>query len=199
MHFPRNINEFPNAIGTPAQREHWLKMLISAFIILHVSLTIAFLSPESIALRQAITDATGFFWKFSGMYQGWQLFAPAIRNFNSHSIVLLSFEDGSTTEWPLARTDQMGYWEKYQRDKFRKWNGDNIQSDRHKEDWPDFAKYVGRLHYDGTGPKPVSFMLMRFSSTIPKPESGHKRLEMPPRTTPQMLFFYTYRPEDFSI
>jgi len=178
------------------KREKILKGVISAYIILQVSLTFAFLSPDTIALRQAITDAASGVWKFCGLWQGWNLFAPEIRNVNSHSVAVIQFDDGSSTIWPLQRMDQMNPIDKFRRDKFRKWTGDNVQWDRYREYWPAFARYVGRLHYDGTGPKPVSLALIIFKSNIDGPETHVKRADMPPHTEAGCSFFYTYKPED---
>jgi hypothetical protein len=180
-----------------AKRERNLKILISAFIILHVTLTIAWLSPETHALRRAITDTTNWAWKFFGFWQGWELFAPAIRNVNAHSLAVINFDDGSSTAWPLPRFEQMGIVDKYRFDKFRKWNGDNAQWARYKEHWPALARYVANLHYAGTGPKPVSFTLLQFKASMPAPSSRVSREGMPQHDQAESTFFYTYKPEDF--
>lgn len=179
-------------------REGILKALISLFIVVQVSLTIAFLSPKSIAFTHAIADAATFHWKFAGMWQGWELFAPEIRGQNTHSVALITYEDGSTAEWPMPRTDQFDLAQKYRGDKFRKWNGDNAQWSRYQEFWPDLARYVAKLHYNGSGPKPATFMLLNFSAAVAKPEPNHNRLESPLRTHTRAAFFYQYTPEDFA-
>lgn len=184
---------------TDQHRERLLKGAISVFIILYLGLTLASLSPEKVALRRTIVDATGPFYRYLGLWQGWELFAPNIRNVNSHSIALIRFDDGSMTAWPLPRFEEMDVFEKYRYDKFRKWNGDNAQWDRYKEFWPGLARYVGRLHYNGKGPKPVSFTLMRFTALMPKPETGVKRDSMPKHDRPECSFFYSYKDEDLSI
>jgi hypothetical protein len=181
------------------KRERQLKVIISAYIIVQFVLTIAWLSPEKFALRRAIVDAASGVYKFAGLWQGWELFAPAIRNINSHTVAILRFEDGSATEWPLPRFEQLSGWEKVRKDKFRKWNGDNVQWERYKEFWPAFARYVAKLHYDGTGPKPVSLTLMLFSSTVPDISTNTHRDRLPKHDKAQTTFFYTYKPEDLSI
>lgn len=176
----------------------WLKIVISLFIIIHTGLIIAWLSPEDIAFRKRITDSISSPWKFFGLSQGWKLFAPTVRNFNAHSIALITFEDGSMTQWPLPRLDQMNFIEKFQRDKFRKWNGDNLHSDRYKHFYRDLAIYAGRLHYSNGAVKPVSFSLMQFMAFSPDITSQRKRTDLLPHTDAQLRFFYRYQPEDFS-
>jgi hypothetical protein len=182
-----------------AKRERVLKIIISTFIILFVGTTLAWLSPEKIALRKLIVEASTGVFKFAGLWQGWELFAPNIRNVNSHTIALISFDDGSLTAWPLPRFEQMGAMEKFRKDKFRKWNGDNVQWDRYKDFWPAFARYVGRLHYNGSGAKPVSCTLMMFQTTVPGPTSHVSRAALPQHDQPKFSFFYVYKDGDLAI
>jgi hypothetical protein len=190
--------KFRRFFGGPEGRIRFFKIIISLFIVVHVGLTIAFLSPENIAFRRAITDASEGAWKFAGLWQGWALFAPEIRHSNSHCIALLTFADGSSTQWPLPRFDQMNLLEKYQKDKFRKWSGDNAPWDRYSEFWPGLARYIGRLHFQD-GNRPVSCTLLMYSSDIPEPGTPGNRLPMPHRSKASLVFYYRYNAEDFSV
>jgi hypothetical protein len=178
-------------------RERLSKGVISAFIVLYLVVVIAHLSPKDFALTRVIADQTNFLWKFSGIYQSWTLFSPKIRTMNSHTVAYVWFDNGAMTAFPLPRFEKgTSIYDKFRYDKFRKWHGDSMQWEWYKEFWPQLAKYVGRLHYDGTGPKPVSFALMCYKVEIPKPESNTPRSALPEHDSPYCSFFYRYRDGD---
>ncbi len=177
-------------------RERLFKIAITVFIIVHVTLTIAWLSPSN-TLRDNMTSSVRLVWDLCGFTQKWELFAPAIRTINSHCVVMVTFDDGTATQWPMPRFEHMDYFQKFQKDKFRKWAFDNAEWDTYKEFWPDMARYIGRLHYSGVGPKPILLMMTRYQSDMPKIGSGVNRLDIPKRYQYATAFTYRFKPEDF--
>jgi len=110
---------------------------------------------------------------------------------------MVTFEDGTSTQWPMPRFEQMGDFEKFRKDKFRKWASDNAEWHNYKQFWPEFARYIGRLHYSADGPKPMMLMMTRYQSDVPKPETGISRLDIQKRYKYSTLFSYQFKPGDF--
>jgi hypothetical protein len=117
---------------------------------------------------------------------------------NSHAVALITLRDGTVTQWPFPRFEQLDYWQKFRGDKFRKWAGDNAQWVTYKEFWPDMARYIGRLHFTPQNP-PVSLMLTMYMSDTPKPEAHRDRMDIPMRTQFHSVYLYRFKPEDFKI
>lgn len=172
-----------------------LKSLISAFIICYVSVILVFLSPKT-ALTNAITGSIKPWWFFAGFQQRWELFSPSIRTLNVHTVAMVTFENGTVTLWELPRLEQMNAFDKFRKDKLRKWAADSVPWEPYKQFWPDLARYVGRIHYDPKN-KPVSLTLLRLTADIPPPSVAVRRELFAPHTKLSTCFSYRFSPEDF--
>jgi hypothetical protein len=173
-----------------------LRCLISAFIIIHFSLTMVWLLPQT-PLRRNIIDSCRYTWAFFGFDQRWELFAPNTREVNCHAVMLITYKNGNTTLWPVPRMDLADYVQKFSRDKFRKWGTDNLPWEDHREYWPDFARYTGRIHYEENNP-PVTAVFVVYQSKIPNPDTSFTRQDrLPVRNQWRTGFCYRFKPEDY--
>jgi hypothetical protein len=158
--------------------------------------------PKHNALASLVSDKISIFWKFWGFDSDWSFFAPELRTCNYEMVAVMTFEDGTSTLWPLPRFEVMRQYERYAKDKFSKWSIDWMPYEEYRENWPQFARYLGRCHYSGTS-KPAMLTVYLFTKEIEKPTDN-------PRTSAtavqqsrtlsvyhRTLFCYRYKPEDF--
>ncbi len=172
-----------------------MKLAISFVVIVYSVSAIAYISPPS-ALRDTIVEKESSWWQFFGFDQRWALFAPSIRTVNFDVVCLITYNDGAMSLWQPPRVELMSLLERYQKDKFRKWGMDSLPGSRYQECWPDFSRYVGRLHTKAGCAKPVSVMLMMYSHAVPKPSLHVKLKDLPEHTDYKTVFYYRLKPED---
>jgi hypothetical protein len=172
-------------------------MAVSALIIVFLFYTIAWLSPET-NLRKVIIEPVRPFFLFWGLNQNWRLFSPVIRNINYHSEAILTMADGSRLVVEMPRMERLNMLERFRLEKYRKWSSDSLPWPDYKEFWPDFARYIGRRHYNKAN-KPISLSLNTYWIETPplSADGGVRPLAKLPRHTKMMhVFFYQYRKED---
>ncbi len=106
---------------------------------------------------------------FTGLWQGWDMFAPDPLRINTYLEADITFEDGSTARWKFPRMEHMGKFRAYYKERWRKWAADNVRLDRNSGLWPDAARYVARIHAKMPSP-PKQVKLIRFWADVPPPE-----------------------------
>lgn len=170
---------------------------ISAFLFVFLFYTVAWLCPDT-PLRKVIIEPVKPFMLFWGLDQNWRLFSPVIRNINFHSEAILTMADGSRLIVELPRMEKLDMLERFRLEKYRKWSSDSLPWPDYKEFLPDFARYIGRKHYDEAN-KPVSLSLNTYWIDTPAlPKNGEiEPLSKLPRHTKMMhVFFYEYESGD---
>jgi hypothetical protein len=87
--------------------------------------------------------------------------------------------------------ENLGFFEKYVKERYRKYANDNLRLDSNSTLWPDAARYIARVNNRPSNP-PVSVDLVRYWSIVPPPGA-----EEGPGPWNQYLFFrYTVAPGD---
>ena len=113
--------------------------MISAFLLFHILAITAWCIPLETPL---IAELKGFirpymFW--SGLFQGWDMFAPSPRSVNAYVEAAVIFKDGRIHNWKFPRMEQLGLTERYYRERYRKFV-ENLQVDSNSALWPDAAR-----------------------------------------------------------
>jgi hypothetical protein len=179
-------------VNWPLYREIALSLCFCTYIFFSVT----WLSPDS-ELKTRLLAPVKLWWNFWGLNQNWALFSPVIRNINYHSIVIMTFSDGTRMIWQLPRMDKFSLVNRFRYEKFRKWDVDCLPWPDYKNFWPDFARYSGRLYYR-PGNKPVQLSLHLLWNDIPAPVGVlTDRDSLPPHTRFQTQFTYFYTDKDF--
>jgi hypothetical protein len=62
----------------------------------------------------------------TGFWQAWDMFAPNPVVANVYLEGEVTLADGSRVTWPFPRADRMGYFERYRRERFRKWGTQRV-------------------------------------------------------------------------
>jgi hypothetical protein len=179
----------------PAQHKA-KRAVINGFIILHLVAIFCWAIPANSLLRTAINERFSPYLLWSGLWQGWDMFAPNPRSFNTYLEAEITFRNGQQRVWKFPRMNELGFIQRYFHERYRKWANDNVRLDENSGLWPDTARYIARLYFDASNP-PQSVKLVRYWAEIPPP-SG--QFYLPSRVQWQHFVFFTYQvvPGDFS-
>ena len=127
---------------------------------------------------------------WTGLWHSWDMFAPDPLSLNFNVFAEVGFRDGSLKVWELPRMEKFGLWEKFQKERHRKWR-ERVRLDAYQVIWADTCRWIARQHNNPSNP-PVSVSLTRQWSPIPKPIPGQDYQPIPDgyALTNQYLFYY---------
>jgi hypothetical protein len=144
----------------------WLRAFINAFIILHVYIIVIWGLPSS-RFRYVMTQPVQSYVLQTGLWQSWDMFSPEPLSLNFTVEAHIRFRDGSTNVWEFPRMEKLGIWERFQKERYRKWR-ERIRQDSYGIAWNDTARFVARLHNNPANP-PVKVTLVRHWQAITPP------------------------------
>ena len=121
--------------------------LVNAFIVGHVVAIAAWSTPGPVqpAPLRALNRMIAPYMLRSGLWQGWDMFAPDPLAINVDVEAEVTFRDGSRVTWVFPRMEELSYVERYRKERYRKWR-ERVRGDAFRTTWPDTARYVARLH-----------------------------------------------------
>src|SRR3712207_1254298 len=61
-----------------------------------------------------------------GLWQSWDMFAPNPAMANVYLEAEVTFADGSRTTWRLQRMEQLSYWQRFRKERYRKWGNERL-------------------------------------------------------------------------
>ena len=170
---------------SPARR-----VLINAFLLFHLFVILVWSFPIRPRSLGRIRKVIAPYMIWSGLTQGWALFAPDPQYINVYLEAEITYRDGQKKIWKFPMPQDFGYYRRYFMERERKWSSDNLRLDDNAFLWPDAARYVARVNNDPKNP-PATIALVRHWSFISPPRSGQ------PETWNQYTFFtYSVLPGD---
>ena len=107
------------------------KWLIHAFVLFHLAAAVVWAftdSPPRTKLERAARGRFAFYMFPTGLWQAWDMFAPNPALANVYLETEVTFRDGSRTMWKVPRMEQLGYWERYRKERYRKWANERVAS-----------------------------------------------------------------------
>ena len=152
--------------ATPKHRS-----LINAFIVVNVVGAFFWSQPFEYQPRKFVCDLLGGYLRFVGLWQHWDMFSPEPRRVRIRMDATVTLRDGSQCTWTFPQMDQMGLFERFRKERFRKWAHDNVRLDTGAKTWEPTAHYIARQFTDSKNP-PVAVALHRHWAIVPPPESG---------------------------
>ena len=175
----------------------WRKLLISGFIVLHLSCVVAWLLPKPSPIksfmmgikvplpgRDKSPGEVPSGWSFrprpvaaaylhhSGQWQEWAMFAPNPLQINRYVGAHVAFERGNWKQYTFPRLSEMNFLEAWAQKRYRKLQQKLVDENRapyHE----DVARWIARQMTE-PGNRPVRVTLFVFESPIPK----HDREEL---------------------
>jgi hypothetical protein len=167
------------------------RVLLSVFLLFHLSVISVWSFPINLRFLGKIRHIIAPYMTWSGLTQGWALFAPDPQYINAYLEAEITYRDGQKKIWKFPMPQDSGYYRRYFLERERKWSSDNLRLDSNAFLWPDAARYVARVNRDPKNP-PVTVALVRHWSFIAPPGSGQAE------PWNQYTFFtYSVLPGDF--
>ena len=165
---------------------------INSFLLFHLLAITCWCIPLDSPLIANFRDLIRPYMLWSGLFQGWDMFAPSPRNINSYLEAVIIYQDGRTQTWNFPRMEKLGFSERDFKERYRKF-AENVQNDANSALWPDVARRVARLHKNASNP-PALVLLIRYWSEIKPPGTGGTYHPEPWHAN--IFFEYTVKPED---
>ncbi len=145
------------------------RLFIHCFIVWHL-LAIGLWSLPDSPLQARLVQPFRAYLLWTGLWQGWSMFAPDPLRINIDLDATIAFQDGTHAQWIFPRMERLGIFERYQKERYRKWR-ERIREDASALVWPDTARFIARLQHTPDH-IPVHVTLTRHWSDIIFPERG---------------------------
>jgi hypothetical protein len=171
----------------------WKQIAISAFLLFHMLAIASWCLPFNSVLNEKARGFIRPYMLWSGLFQIWDMFAPDPARVNSYVEAEISFRDGSTRVWSVPRMNELGYVDRYFKERYRKFSTEYLRMDSHAALWPDAARYIARVNRNPAN-QPTAVRLVRWWSEI-NPPGPHGEYQ-PSRWGHFAFFTYEPRPGD---
>lgn len=117
--------------------------------------------PEGTPLKLSLDNQYRTFFQWSGLWQGWDMFAPQPRDEDIFINSEIYFKDGTRKTWTLTRMTDFPALKRYQKERWRKFFNDNLRLDSNKAMWNAAAAWVFRETSTASGPGVERIELVR--------------------------------------
>jgi hypothetical protein len=167
------------------------RIAINTFIVFHLSLIVCWAVPVNTRLFLVARPVIAPYMQWSGLAQGWNLFAPNPLSLNSRTEAEITYRDGQTELWKFPRPQDFSYIKRYTMEREHKFSFDSLQNDKFVILRPDAARYIARLNNTKADNPPVTITLVGYRSQIAPPGSG-----LPEPWKRRVLFTYSVQAGD---
>jgi hypothetical protein len=180
----------------------------NSFIILYVLLITVFTLPKTnhpaefarlaMKLRETAQASIRPVLFYTGLWQNWDMFSPNPLSTNFDVEAEITFKDGSKKIWIFPKMERLGFLERYQKERYRKFR-EYVRMESHKVIWHDVSRWIARQFNDPENP-PTNLSLIRYWTPIPAPSEHDYQPIIPiKKHTNQYIYFSTkITPEDLS-
>lgn len=117
--------------------------------------------PEEIPLKRRVDRFVSPAFQTLGLWQNWRMFAPQPRSEDVYVTATTTLADGRSIEWNLSGMWKMSFFERYRKERWRKFFNDYIRNDNYKNDWPAVSRWVIRSVAVSETSPPVKVELWR--------------------------------------
>jgi hypothetical protein len=148
---------------------------------------------EDFPLKPIIAGLTSRVLVTLNLWQYWDMFAPTPRADDFKVEVVYLTGDGGRHSVFLTDMRSMGYFERWQKERWRKYFNDNLRTDAQRYLWEPFAVFFARELASG-GITPVQIELIRHWRSADKPFGPHLKASI--KSSPWNKYtFYVWRAE----
>ncbi len=122
-----------------------VKILLSAYILAHLTMVVTSGLPDRSVLGQRIVTLFSPYQQLFGLDQPWSMFAPNPSSVNSYIGAEIIFTDGSSEQWTFPRSSRLDPWERFlSGEKLRKYSQENLVPSQKTEMWRDLGRFLER-------------------------------------------------------
>ena len=170
MRSPKPVPPPPRFDTTPGKPlSRGARIAISAFIVFHLFGILTWCVPSDTPLTVSLRSIAAPYVLWAGLFQKWDMFSPDPPKLNGYVTAEITYADGHTSVWSFPRMDQLGLFDKYTKERYRKFANENLRLDAFAPLWPDAARYIARLNKGQPSNPPVSVALVRHWSFVQPP------------------------------
>lgn len=182
----------PKNLGLLWQRPTMMKRIaINSFLIFHLALIFCWAMPVNSRLVTGARPVIASYMIWSGLAQGWNLFAPNPLAINYRVDAEITYRDGQKCIWSFPRPQDFGYMKRYTLERQHKFGFDSLQSDKLAFLRPDASRFVARLNNTKENNPPLTVTLVGYQSKIAPPGSG-----LPEPWTRREMYTYSVQAGD---
>ncbi len=146
------------------------KAIINLFLVWQVLAVAVWLLPDGIG-RQTVYPVVSDYMRFTGCWQQWTMFSPSPYKNDSYVEARIEYPDGTSSHWNVVRMHDLGYVQKYQRERFRK-AIENMHLDDNSRMWPYLSRYCAlQSERSGRPNYPMTVHLVRHFRYISPPSA----------------------------
>jgi len=182
----------PEKTPTPALSRR-VRLAISAFIAFNLFAIIGWSVPMDSPLIDRCRRLVRPYLLYTGLFQKWDMFAPDPSKLNNYVAAVITYSDGTSSSWEFPRMENLGYIDKYFKERYRKYANDCLNLDMYSALWPDAARYIARLNTRPSNP-PVAVDLVRHWYIVQPPGPNGEEPAVPWNQYP--FFRYIVNPGD---
>ena len=147
------------------------RIAINVFIVCHLSLILCWAMPLNTGIFTNLRPKIAPYMIWSGLAQGWNLFARNPLSLNTRVEATICYRDGQTSVWKFPLPQDYGYIKRYTLERQHKFGLDSLLNNRFALLRPDAARYIARLNNKDNNP-PVTVTFVSYRSQIPPPGSN---------------------------
>lgn len=140
----------------------WRRAAINGFIVAHILIISCWAIPLNNSWRLAVRGFVTPYMRWTGLFQSWDMFSPVPKHVNSYVEAIIHYQDGNTRNWAFPRMAHLNVWERYSRERYRKYV-DLLEATPAL--WPDAALFAARHNNDRTVPI-KTVLLVRYCAPI---------------------------------
>ncbi len=164
------------------------RLAISVFLLFHILLIASWCIPSNgMGLSAIKNNIAPYLWR-SGLFQSWEMFAPNPTHTNAFVTAEVILRDGQMRLWTFPQMQEVGYIERYAKERYRKFANERLFLKTNSMLWPDAARYIARLHADPLNPPRVVKLIHCWSLVSPPSAPG----QPPPLDSWERHVFFTY-------
>ncbi|MCU1298711.1 MAG: hypothetical protein JWO91_2989 [Acidobacteriaceae bacterium] len=164
---------------------------INAFLIFHILAITCWCVPINSPLVAFCKDRVRPYFLWSGLFQAWDMFSPIPKAANTCIEATVVYKDGSRTTWTFPRMEQLSLFERYFKERYRKF-ADNLPLDDNDALLPDAARHIARLNSTASHPAKTIILVQKWSFIVPRTDGSY----VPEPWDQHILYAYGVKPED---
>src|SRR3954465_5465996 len=117
------------------QPKSWMRVIITLFILFHVYIMATWGLPTS-PFRTRLVQKIEDYVIYSGLWHSWDMFSPDPLSLNFRIQAQIIYQNGSTKMWDFPQMEKLGLWERFQKERYRKW-AERVRQDAYAGIWDD--------------------------------------------------------------
>lgn len=135
---------------------HWQTILVAVYALAAFSWT---MPTGSFPTKSSIDRVSWPVMRLLGLWQAWDMFSPDPRRDDIRVEVRFVNRDGSSHRLMLTAMNAMGYGERLQKERWRKFFNDHLRLDEERRLWQPFAEFMVRsLRQEGQDPASIELI-----------------------------------------